>query len=248
MKKNKIDVVFGKTLEEYNKKYSKFKYKLVKYTIGEVEKFDKAHNNYVYNEETKSLELKHELLINRKWWYINDIFYQVPKFYHLPIVWFKNQKKSVQIATCALGGVILTSAVVFPTLAATVWNSNGNISIDEKAEGYVQTVEFELKPDCSYTVNLTDKQNKDGVKAIGLRTSNDEKYVNPDLYFDNYKIVNKNSVLKNSEIQETEGDYIIMLNKDTEEKYSGNIKFHFQTRKSLQSLNQKVRIMFIHHE
>ncbi len=98
---DKKNIIFNHTLEQYNKKYKNRNYRLIRFTKKQVEEFDKLHNtsnNY--------------LLKDRKWWFIKDTYYEIPK--PIRFTWFRNLNVGVQTAVCVLGAGVVATAVTVP--------------------------------------------------------------------------------------------------------------------------------------
>lgn len=77
----KHNIIYNRTLSEYNKKYGSKSHKLLKFTRKEVEDFDKKNGYYKLNKKTLKLKYKNFLLLDHKWWFIEETntYYEQPQ-------------------------------------------------------------------------------------------------------------------------------------------------------------------------
>ncbi len=154
------------TLAEYQKEYRNRK-KLRSYTKEEVRSYDLSHGHYHYEYSKKDYVYDDYLLRNRLWWLIDNTYYEVPK--KPSFTWFRNLKVSTQIVTSVLVCAAVSSAVIFPVLAVTVWKGN-NVIVPEEVKKYVDIdfgdkvevgkplqTEFTLKEEARETKQLPKK-------------------------------------------------------------------------------------------
>lgn len=90
----KYKISTSHTLEEYNKRYGKISYSLLKYSKNELKEYDhllNSKNNY--------------LLRNHQWWLIDDTYYEVPRKFS--IRWFRSFKYTLNIAVAGLGAIVI---------------------------------------------------------------------------------------------------------------------------------------------
>jgi len=143
----KKNVIFNHTLEQYNKKYKNRKHRLVKFTKSQVEEFDRLHktsNNY--------------LLKDRKWWFIDGVYYEIPKAPRY--TWFRNLNAGIQTGVCVLGAGVVATAVVVPTILLKQ-NDKGDVIIEPtKQEEAEIKVESKTADGTIYKISPKDSSKK----------------------------------------------------------------------------------------
>jgi len=212
MRKNK-NVYLNHTLLEYNKKYRNYTHALLKYTKKQVEDFDKQYSHYTYNNKSYPLNNNY-LLESRKWWLINDTYYEVPKAPRL--VWFRNLNSSIQIGISILGIGGVTSAVIFPILTNTIWkNKTEDIKYEEI------NVEYDDDYGChAKTISLTKDVNYRIICTLGEQYS---ETINNDSFFDitdNSYEDKTNNLINLISVSYNSNKYTCAGLGDTEEKFS----------------------------
>lgn len=195
------NIVLKHTLEEYTKKYCNRRYRLIKYTVSQVEEFDKKYPT----------NIKHYLLSKRKFWLIGDTYYEVPKAPRL--TWFRNLNSAVQLTTCLLGAGIITTAITVPTVML-------NNHEDKKPEPQPIIVEEEVSLDGANAkkVKIASSSITSKGAAITIKANDDNETVG---FVDVKKGTNLLSI---DEYDFNRGKEEININKDVLDKYEGKIK------------------------
>lgn len=71
-------IEYNHTFKEYLKNVKFFKRHHLKITLEEAQAFDKKFNSYSYDENSKKYIYQYRILNNNTWWFIDDVFYEVP--------------------------------------------------------------------------------------------------------------------------------------------------------------------------
>jgi len=161
--KNNKFIAYNHTLDEYYKKYRNRRDKLLKYSKSEVAK---ASND-------KDLT-KNSLLKRRRWWFINDTYYEIP----IPprITWFRNLRTSTQIVTSVILGGLVISSIGIPTYILIKNISNTDINVNSEGDTYILLNKIVLKkqPNGDYVGSLVFKDNMifDFIESISINIDN----------------------------------------------------------------------------
>jgi len=233
----KNNVVFNLSLEQYNKKYHNRKFRLVKYTKKEVEDFDIKYQS----------EIKNRLLSNRKWAFIKDTYYEIPKAPRL--TWFRNLHVACQASICAVGGIAVASAITFPTLAVTVWNKQNDwveLKGMDAAKEFIKNYYSNktVKPlksvdvECDYRGSNNDPSTKTAINLI-MNNMFGNDYVSDSLYYKGTRDENStggnyfnkckascNKIINETFLNEMEtvyGQNLTFLKKENEMIIKGNV-------------------------
>jgi len=145
----KIKIVNNLSLEKYNKKYSFHKNKNIKFSRAEVEAFDKKYPS----------DIKHALLIGRKWAYIDNAYYEIPK----PLTMlFSRKHLELKIGVCfaAVMGITATSIILGTRNDKTIEYITYKLDSD-----------IELKKNPDYDIELVNIPNLPG-KSLAHKNKN----------------------------------------------------------------------------
>lgn len=162
-----MKIIKNHTIEEYNKRYSNIKFKLLKYSQKDVDEFNKGKGTVLTKD--KKVYNKINLLEGHNWWKIDDTYYEVPKT--LSCRWWKSLHKCVRVSTYVVLGAAVIAAVAIP----------GKLHYDKYFNSYnIQTTGSDLAINYTYrknfegdlivTINLKDPQANEitGIDVVNI--------------------------------------------------------------------------------
>lgn len=134
----KNNIFLNHTLDEYNAKYRNRRHKLLVYTEDEINGYDKKYKSFKADDGNV---YKIDPLKNRKWWKIENKYYEIPKFPRW--TWFRNLKKSAQVATWVVLGVGILIGVT--ATGVTHYIAYGDYTVVQLVDEVTEHLRFESR-------------------------------------------------------------------------------------------------------
>lgn len=224
---DKNNIIFGKTLDEYKQKYKHIKYRLLKHTQKAVDDFDKLHGTRNY------------LLKDRRWYFINDVYYEAPNAPRY--TWFRSLPIKAQILTCSFLGCGVITAVAVPTIIA-VTNKTEYIKFDD-ASSFIDITDKNAQKQIKEATIVKVTTDTDGSKVFNISFNNTQ--INHDYEFTNNviaKVVDpddstKSTILKKdvdyTVVTKDDGSQEIKIKPETVAEHKGNIQITPVIKKSV---------------
>lgn len=168
----KAKIIYNKTLKEYKETYPNYK---------DLEKYNK--------DEVKN---KEELLKDKTWWLIEDTYYEAPKNEKNPfLAWWANLGKGARTAICILGGAIVVTAIVVPTVIGVK-----SCATTRKIIVYGEVNHSSsFNSDGSLTSNITPKSSDKEIDKLDIKIG-DYTLQNDEYSFDNNKLTIVSTIIK----------------------------------------------------